>query len=193
MMLKLSIVIPTKDREEDIIKCVESISKQTSMPAEVLVIDDGQISETTKEKIRQMLLEKDIVFKYFKKDNPGLAESKNLGAKESNGDVVLFLDDDVILDKDYIKNLLIIWSKKWNEKKLAGVSGVISNSRIKSSAEILFNKIFFLYSAKPWSILPWGFQTWDFHLKKDEFSDWVPGGTSSFRKEIFNIYQFKAL
>ena len=192
-MISLSIVIATKDREKDLIECIESIGKQTVKPVEVLVIDDGRIPERIKEKIKNLISKDSIIFRYFKKDKPGLAESKNLGAKESIGDVVLFLDDDVILDNDYIKNLLKVWEKRWDEKHLAGVAGVSKNSRKKSLIEVTLNKIFCLHSKKTWSILPWGFQTWDFHLKNEEIADWVPGFSASFRKEIFNIYQFKSL
>jgi len=193
MEIVLSTIIPTKDREKDLLECIDSISKQTVKPVEVLVIDDGQIPEAVKEKIRNLLSKGSVAFKYFKKDKPGLAESRNLGAKEAKGEVILFLDDDVILENDYFENLLKVWKKRWGEEKFAGVSGVIINSRKKSFLEIIFDKIFLLHSKKSWSILPWGFQTCDSRLKNEEIADWVSGCMASFRKEIFDIHQFKSL
>ncbi len=190
-MISLSIVIPTKDRKDDLLKCIESISKQTVRPEEVLVIDDGNISEATKEIIRHRL--DSITFKYFKKEIPSLSESKNLGVKESSGQVILFLDDDIILDNNYTKNILEIWEKKWNDEKLAGISGVITNVAKKSLSKILFEKIFFSYYTRSWSILPWGFHTQDFNLKNNEIADWAPGGTTSYRKKIFDNYKFRPL
>jgi len=192
-MINLSVVIPTKDREEDLLKCVGSIAKQALRPFEVLIIDDGHISDATKEKIKQGFSRSTIPVKYFKKKNPSSAESKNLGAKEASGQVVLFLDDDVVLRDDYTKNLIEAWERRWAEKKLAGISGVITNSRKKSFSEKIFNIIFCLYSKKSWSVLPWGFQTWDYHLKQEELADWAPCGTTSFRKEIFDSYQFRPI
>lgn len=192
MIFKISIVIPTKDREKDLLKCIESIKNQTLLPLEVLIIDDGKISELTKNLIHKLLSVNEILFRYFKKDRPGLAESKNLGAKKANGDIILFLDDDVVLGKDYLKRLLDVWQRNKEDEKLAGVSGMVTNIKRKSLAEKFFNRIFFLYSMKPWSILPWGFQTWDYNLKKEEKSEWTPCGFTSFRKEIFKKHQFKS-
>ncbi len=190
-MIDCSIVIPTRNRENDLRNCINSICKQSYKPLEVLVIDDGNMLETYIKKINNELTEKGIIFKYFKKDKPGQSESKNLGAKNSKGQVILFLDDDVILEDKYIENILKIWEEKWNDEKLAGVSGVSINSKKKSTLKKIFDRIFFLYSSKTWSILPWGFQTWDFHINKDEKSDWMPAGMCSFRKEIFENYNYK--
>lgn len=192
--LTLSIVIPTYNREKDLIKCIESIVAQTKLPTEVIVIDDGNISDSTKN-LLHFLLEKShkIIFKYFKKDKPGLAESKNLGAKASKGDIVLFLDDDVILERNYLENLITIWAENQKDKKLAGISGFAKNLKGKSLLEKMFDRVFCLYSSAPWAILPWGFQTWSYDLKEEKKTDWIPGYNSSFKKEIFNEYQFKSL
>jgi glycosyltransferase involved in cell wall biosynthesis len=192
-MRQYSIVIPTKDREKDLNECVDSVLIQTLNPDEVLVIDDGNLSERFKTALQNKLTQKNIGFRYFKKQKPGLSESKNWGAKEAKSEIVLFLDDDVVLEKDYAEHLLKVWQENWQDKELAGVSGIIKNSRKKSFLEKLFNKIFCLDSKKTWSILPWGFQTWDFYIKSNKRAEWAPGGTTSFRKEIFDFFQFKSL
>ncbi len=192
-MITLSVVIPTKDREEALLECVDSIINQFMKPVEVLIMDDGQISESVKEIMRQSLSKNGISLKYFKKETIGLADSKNLGAKESQGQIVLFLDDDVVLEQDYIENIVKVWAQRWSESNLAGVAGVIINSKRKSFGKIVFEKIFCLHRAKSWSILPWGFQTQDFDITKEEIADWIPGGMSSFRKHILDDYQFASL
>ena len=189
--MEISIIIPTKDREKDLFECIESLIRQTVKPKEVLIIDDGQMSETTKLKTVNSFLNINIPFRYIKKIKPGLSNSKNLGAKEAIGDIVLFLDDDVVLDDGYIENLLRAWQKKWNDKKLAGIGGLIKNSRKISFLENIYNKLFFLYSKRPWVILPWGYQTWHFNFRDDVTVDWILGCDSSFRKEIFNDYKFR--
>jgi len=191
--MEISIVIPTKDREKDLLECIKSISHQTFLPQEVLVIDDGEIKENIRKFVQVLLSEKNVSFRYFKKNNPDSAESKNLGAEKAINEVIVFLDDDVVLEKDYIANLIKVWEKNKKEKKLAGVSGIILNARKKSWLEQIFNRIFFLHSEKSWSILPWGFQTWDYNLKKEEKADWLPCGICSLRKKIFQKYQFQSL
>ena len=191
--MRISIVIPTKDREKSLIECVLSIKNQTFLPYEVLVIDDGEIKKETKIFLKKELEKKGIIFRYFKKEKPSLARSKNLGAKKSQGEIILFLDDDVVLEKDYLENLVKVWEREENNQKLAGVSGLMKNASRKSFFEKIFLKLFFLSSKKSWAILPWGYQVWNHEIKKEEKADWIPGGISSFRKEIFKEFQFKEL
>ncbi len=193
MDVKLSIVIPTKNREEELIDCINSIRGQTSLPNEVLVIDDGQISQRARDFISDLLFQTDISLKYFRKEKPGLAESRNLGARNAVGDVVLFLDDDVGLEKNYISKLVEVWEANKDDKELAGISGIATNTNDKSLLEKVFDRVFCLYSPKPWSILPWGFQNWDYDLKHKQKVQWVPCGFTSFRREILQEYQFEPL
>ena len=163
------------------------------MPYEVLVIDDGEIKKETKIFLKKELEEKGIIFRYFKKEKPSLAGSKNLGARESQGEIVLFLDDDVVLEKDYLENLVEVWEREKNNQKLAGVSGLMKNAPRKSLFEKIFLKLFFLSSKRLWAILPWGYQVWNYEMKKEEKVEWIPGYNSSFRKEIFKKFKFKEL
>jgi len=188
-----SIVIPTRDREKDLLKCIESICQQTFFPLEVLIVDDGKISEQNKELIKNLLLKKGISYRYFKKNKPGTAESRNLGAKESLCDLVLFLDDDVVLNENYIKVLMETWVKHSGDSKVVGISGVPTNGKEKLLLEKIFERVFFLYSSRSWAILPWGFQTWDYKIKKVEIADWLPGGFAIFRKDVFQKYSFSPL
>jgi len=188
----ISIVIPTKNREKDLIECIESIVKQTALPNELIIIDDGNISIAKKNLIQYLLQNSDIIFQYFKKEIADSSESRNLGAKKASGEIILFLDDDVILNKNYIEKIIKVYEENKENEKLAGVGGMI-NAREKSFIEKIFDRTFFLHSSKPWSILPWGFQTWKYDLKKEEKTDWLPGCNCSFRKEIFRKYQFKSL
>ncbi|UCG47328.1 MAG: glycosyltransferase family 2 protein [Phycisphaerales bacterium] len=191
--MDFSVVIPTKDREEDLAACIESVARQVLLPIEVLVVDDGAIGEGVRRAIEGELGRAGISFRYFKKDKPGSAESKNLGAKEATGELVLFLDDDVVLEREYISSLGQIWEKRGGESRLAGVCGVIRNARAKRRAERVFNRIFCLHSSKSWSILGWGFQTWDYGLRGEQQVEWTPCGLTSFRREVLNRYRFRAL
>ena len=191
--MDFSVVIPTRDREEDLSACVTSIARQRLLPVEVLVVDDGEISQGVRAAIEGELSRAGISFRYFKKDKPGSAESKNLGAGEAIGELVLFLDDDVVLEADYIRSLSRIWERQADEKMLAGVCGVIRNATAKHFPERVFDRVFCLHSSRPWSILAWGFQTWDYGLRGEQEVQWTPCGLTSFRREVLQRYQFRAL
>lgn len=190
---KISIVIPTKDREADLLKCIISISNQSLKPSEVIVIDDGNLENEFIITVDKFLSGSGISFTYYKKEKPGLAESKNIGAHLAHYDLILFIDDDVILDVEYLENLMKCWRKNAGKENIVGISGIATNTRREHFLEKIFYRIFCLYSNKPWSILPWGFQTWNYEIRDETIVDWIPGYNSSFRRIIFDKFEFKPL
>ncbi|MEM1585977.1 MAG: glycosyltransferase family A protein, partial [Candidatus Bathyarchaeia archaeon] len=51
---------------------------------------------------------------------PSSATARNIGARVAKGDIVLFLDSDVILLEDYIENILEVFE---NHPHVLGVQG----------------------------------------------------------------------
>ena len=101
--LIISIIICTKNRPCDFSITLDSIYKQTYKPNYIVVIDDSCDSETRKAVDEYS----DII--YFHPSNPtsGLSAARNAGLEyiPSDTDVVVFLDDDVTLDKNYLKEM----------------------------------------------------------------------------------------
>ena len=93
-MIKVSIVIPTYNREKYITKCIDSIINQTLKEIEIIIIDDGSTDNT--EKIIKNYNDKRI--KYIKKDNTGIGDTRNRGIKESTGEYISFVDIDDYID-----------------------------------------------------------------------------------------------
>ncbi|MDE7286504.1 MAG: glycosyltransferase family 2 protein [Lachnospiraceae bacterium] len=102
----LSIVIPTKNRANMLKKVLESIMEQKADQEafEVIVIDNGSTDETKvvakeyKKKIKN--------YRYIYDARPGLHVGRNRGLLESQGDVIGYLDDDVILFPNWINTVL---------------------------------------------------------------------------------------
>ena len=189
--MKISIVIPTKDREHDLIECIESVANQTRLPKEVIVVDDGNISQNTYQRIFDILNGINVDFIYLKKDKPGTSKSRNLGAEKSSSDVVIILDDDVILDEDFIEELLKVYDN-FSAENLGGVGGIIKNARRKLPLENLFNYLFCMHSKKnEWDILPWGFQTWNEKISKLQKGNYMHGGLSSYKRDVLTKLKFR--
>ena len=105
--MKISVVIPTYNREEHLNNCLVSLLSQTKKPFEILVINNSDNSNA--EKIINNLenqFKKQNVFLYCFKNliNSG-AVARNLGASKAKGDLVAFLDDDVLLDTNYYEEI----------------------------------------------------------------------------------------
>lgn len=89
----VSVVLPTYARPEALAEAVESVSMQTYPNIELIVVDDASPTPA-----REILTERctdDIQWQCFRHDsNRGANAARNTGIRESNGEIVAFIDDD---------------------------------------------------------------------------------------------------
>lgn len=191
--MDISVVIPTKDRPEVLYRCICSVLNQTVLPQEVVIVDDGNLPGKFVSDVERKTESIGIKFQYIKKDIPGLSMSRNMGASRARSPVVLFLDDDVVLDGGYIKVLKEDWDKYKDEEHLGGIGGVIKNIRKIAFIEKFFHRIFLLSSSAKWDVTDVGFQVWTTEIKKEEKVFYLPGGVTSFRKSLIKKIPFRQL
>lgn len=102
----VSIVIPNKNRSADLIRCLESIKKQRYCDYEIIIVDDFS---KTKDIYGHPLLRELSARVIANTGARGAAAAKNIGAQESRGDLVMFLDSDVeLFDENVIDNIINI-------------------------------------------------------------------------------------
>lgn len=87
-----SIIIPCYNTGNTVLDTLESVKKQSYKNWEALVINDG--SPDNLEALVLDYIKGDIRFKYFKKENGGLASSRNFGIRKAEGSFILPLDSD---------------------------------------------------------------------------------------------------
>ncbi|MCK5034583.1 MAG: glycosyltransferase family 2 protein [Candidatus Sabulitectum sp.] len=99
MSLSVSVVIPAWNAGNTIGKCLDSIKEQTVLPWEIILVDDGSSDHTaaTAEEYHISLLSTG--------GRKGPATARNMGASAASGDVILFLDSDVIVSCDLIEKI----------------------------------------------------------------------------------------
>lgn len=96
----VSVVVPAHDAERSLALCLRAIARSAGGAAEVIVVDDGS-RDRTGEIARQHGAT------VIRHDRPrGPAAARNAGAARARGDVVLFLDADVVLAEDGIAHVL---------------------------------------------------------------------------------------
>jgi len=187
---EVSIVIPTMDNEEDLLRCVSSVAEQTVQPLEIIIVNDGMIADRNKQSMREGI-GPDVEFIITESDGPrGLSTAKNTGAETSSGDIVLFLDDDAVLREDYIETLAQSY-REHDSPKLAGIAGFDRevSGRGRGWLSRIFSVLFF-HRAEGWRINSAGFQLGDATLSEPAESDWIPGYNSSYKRDIIVKYPF---
>jgi glycosyltransferase involved in cell wall biosynthesis len=102
---KVSIIIPTYNRFDSLLKTLHTIEEQ-NYPLdliEVIVVDDGS---TNGEEGRILNHQWKFDLKYIRQSNQGSAVARNLGATQAQGNLFIFIDDDILLSSNYVGGLL---------------------------------------------------------------------------------------
>lgn len=107
----ISIIICTFNRSGLLNNCLETLALQTecSKKFEVLVIDNNSMDDT--EKVVSNYHNKIPDLRYIFEVKQGLSYARNTGCLESNGDYIVYLDDDAKVHQDYINNLMNVIEK----------------------------------------------------------------------------------
>ena len=192
--ISVAVVIPTYKRPDALASTLESILRSTKLPDEIVVVDDDITDQKMIVDFKEKFANNNVVFAYYKKDHSqvrrGLSESKNLAPSLTTADIVYFLDDDVILDSQYIENLHQVWVENYHDKNLIGVGGRISNNRPTTTAEKAYRTIFALNGECNWDVNSVGFQVWDERVDTTEKAYYIHGGVSSYRRELLLQHPF---
>ncbi len=110
-MIKISIIIPTFNEDRYLSSCIKSITNQ-SLPRDIyeIIVADSHSSDRTQEiakKHADYLL--DI-------PREGAGAARNAGAEISKGQILLFLDADTMISKNFMEELL----KNFNDRQIVG-------------------------------------------------------------------------
>lgn len=165
----LSIIIPTIDRGKYLIDTVNQLNGQTYNNFETIVVDQTdhysadiqkEINEMSKNKIR-----------YFKVRPRSVTAAKNFGIKKSKGSILVFLDDDIKIKKDFIKNHLEAYKKYPNAGAIAG--RVLQKGFPIKNVILKFNR--------------YGQSEGTYTGTKEGETNTFPGGNCSVKKDVANL------
>lgn len=103
----ISIIVCTYNRDKYIYDALESIANNDFPHNEYeIVLVNNNSTDSTEEKSKQFATKfPDVNFRYCTESKQGLSYARNKGITESKGDFIVFLDDDVVVKPDYLKNL----------------------------------------------------------------------------------------
>lgn len=173
----ISVIVCTRNRANDLEKCLASIQLLNYDNYEVIVVDNASDTDDTK----LLVLNNFPEFIYVKEQYPGLNWARNRGVIEAKGEIVVYADDDVIVDK----NWLLFIAKCFDNNLVMGVTGLVAPLELETEAQIQFEEnggfgrgfdrkeYQFLHEILPWGILGTG--------------QLGTGANMAFRKVIFSI------
>ncbi|GAG18984.1 unnamed protein product, partial [marine sediment metagenome] len=106
MTERVSIIIPAYNEEKNIDNVLQSATSldYPKDKLEIILIDDGS-TDNTLEKAEKYNI------KILKGTHEGVGVSRNLGWRESNGEIIFFLDADQTINKGFLKKMIPCFSK----------------------------------------------------------------------------------
>jgi cellulose synthase/poly-beta-1,6-N-acetylglucosamine synthase-like glycosyltransferase len=129
----VSVLIPAHNEELGIVRCLDSVRRNTYRKLEIIVVDDAS-SDNTRKLVRDYIAKhpKRNIRLMYKRQNVGKAEALNhVLRRGANGDLVMTLDADSVLHRKAITNAISYFDD--NPK----VVGVAANVRIMDSLTVL--------------------------------------------------------
>lgn len=106
--IDISVIIPTYNREDFLTNTIKSLLDQNFENYEIIVVDNACLDST--KKLVELSNNNKIPIKYICEPNMGLHNARHIGAKEAKGDILLYIDDDVIADKNLLKEIIKFYS-----------------------------------------------------------------------------------
>jgi len=118
-MFTVTVGIITYERSETIKKCLESVEKQTIKPDEIIVVDSSKTNKT-----KSIIEEKFPNVKYIRTAKIRVPQptARNIILRKARGDIIAFIDDDVICNKYWLQEILRGYSFGSN---IVGVTGPV--------------------------------------------------------------------
>ncbi len=185
---KIAFVVATKDRPEELQRLWQSLCAQSRVPGEVVVVDASARPSPP-------LVSPAVppVLRYIRSAVASAARQRNLGldAVGPEASLIGFLDDDAVLEADAVEEMLRFWAMAGPD--VGGAAFNMANHppldwpflKRTSLAETLG-----LYSGRGGTVTASGFQTMIGPVAASEWAEWLPGGASVWRREVFSKCRF---
>ncbi|WP_347302918.1 glycosyltransferase [Croceibacterium sp. TMG7-5b_MA50] len=125
-----SLVVCTRDRPEELRRCLASLAGQ-SMPAdEIIVVDNASKGPQTRR------VAESAGVTYVREDRPGLDFARNSGVLASTGEIILYADDDTEIHPRWIENVVAAFDRP----DVAAVTGLVLPATLITEAQWLFER-----------------------------------------------------
>jgi glycosyltransferase involved in cell wall biosynthesis len=139
-----SVVVCTRDRADDLRRCLASLVA-LELPAgaagEVVVVDNASSTDDTRRVVEEAATgtatgAPPIPIRYVREERPGLNWARARGARVATGDVVAYIDDDVVASPEWIARLLVPFA----DSHVGAVTGLAMPLELETEAQWLFER-----------------------------------------------------
>lgn len=182
---KISVVIPTYNREEALRETLVDVLKQDYPQFEVLVVDQTRSHQTETQTYLEELTNTGKI-QWYRLEWASLPGARNYAVRRTTGDIILFLDDDVQLPENFLKSHARNYIEAGNStpKNIGAVAGrVFDRMKLGDSGGDLTIEILPPQASDPG--IAWYYIDLVHTIKPQQVIS-ARGCNMSFRREIFD-------
>lgn len=111
-----TIAVCTRNRTDDLKKCLESLMALPDSNQEIIVIDNAPSDSKTQELVSRYFLG----VRYILESRPGLDIARNTAIDEAKNEIIVFIDDDAVADRCWLREII----KPFKRERVACVTGM---------------------------------------------------------------------
>jgi GT2 family glycosyltransferase len=126
-----TIAICTRNRTDDLRRCLDALMKLPDDGQEILVIDNAPSNDDT-----HNLVEGYAKVRYVREPRPGLNIARNRALKEASNEIVAFTDDDAVPDQHWLRALL----KNYTRERVVCVTGMTMPLELETEGQLAFER-----------------------------------------------------
>jgi O-antigen biosynthesis protein len=135
----ISVVVCTRDRPDQIKKCLDRLAEQKYPRFEVVVVDNAPTSDALREVVESRVIEDEgAEFRYCVEPRPGLSWARNTGTATAASDIIAFLDDDDEPDEYWLAGIADGFALS---DRIGSVTGIVVPARLDNAIEDLFEQV----------------------------------------------------
>src|SRR6266487_1430225 len=127
----VSVIVPTRDRPERIQLCLQALLALHYPQYEIIVVDNAPSTSATADFIQQSYRNEPQV-RYVCENRPGGSWARNRGIMEARGEILAFTDDDIVVDANWLVELVRAFSLADN---VACVTGLLLPLELETPAQ----------------------------------------------------------
>lgn len=182
--MKISVIVPTYRRLVDLRICLTSLLEQVLLPQEILVVDNA--SEGSAEAVVRSLestgARRGVALSYARGLVNSLPAARNLGIEKTHGDILVFIDDDVVLDRLYLNEIRKVYE---SNPLVAGVQGFMDLPGGSLFHEWVQRFFFWFHLERDrCRVLPSVSATYPKGLQTVVPCEWMSGANHSYRRSL---------
>jgi glycosyltransferase involved in cell wall biosynthesis len=125
-----TVAVCTRDRPDDLRRCLAAIATMPEDGREVLVVDSASRGEETR------LVAEEAGVRYLREDRPGLDVARNRALREAKNPVIAFTDDDAMPDRGWLRAL----TANFEDPRVLCVTGLTMPAELETEAQELFER-----------------------------------------------------